>query len=87
MRRWEKCLEDMGIVDIDIGVGGLHRKSCLAFTRAMYEAFLKMAAKQTKEKYMENTANFKQGPVQFSSPESMGKIRDLSGWVIVKESR
>ena len=49
----------------------------------MYEAFLEMR----KEKYMENKANFKQGPVQFSLPESMGKIRDLSGWVIVKESQ
>ena len=87
LRKWEKCLEDMGIVDIDMGVGGLHRKACLAFTRAMYEAYLEMSAKQTKEKYMENKSNFKQGPVQFSSPESMGKIRDLSGWVIVKESQ
>ena len=50
-------MEGMGIVDIDIG--GLHRKSCLAFTRAMYEAFMETSAKQTKEKYMENIANFK----------------------------
>ena len=54
----------MGIVDIDIGVGGLHRKACLAFKRAMFEAHLEMSAKQTKEKYMENKSHL--CPVELS---------------------
>ena len=64
LRNWEMCFEDMGIVDIDIGVGGLHRKACLPFTRAMFEVHLEMSAKQTKEKYMENKSHL--GPVGLS---------------------
>ena len=72
LRKWENCLEDMGIANIDMGVGGLHRKACLAFTRAMYEAYLEMSAKQTKRSI------WKINPT---------KIRYLSGWVVVKESQ
>ena len=84
--RWKQCLQFIGMSDIDVDLCGLHRKACIAFTRAMYETYLNIRAKKTKDTFAGDQSNFNQDPLNFSSPESMGKIRDIAGWVIVKES-
>ena len=84
--RLKQCLQFIGMSDIDVDLCGLHRKACIAFTRAMYETYLNIRAKKTKDTFAGDQSNFNQDPLNFSSPKSMGKIRDIAGWVIVKES-
>ncbi len=86
LERWTQCLQSTGISDINVGLCGLHRKACIAFTRAIYETYLSICAKKSRNTIKCDQSSFKHGPVDFSSPEAMGKIRDIAGWVVVKET-
>lgn len=79
--KWKECSES----EVDIGIGGKDRKAAVVYSRAVYAEFLNRQAKDSRNAYFNDPSLFEQGPVQYTTKEAQGKIRDLSGWVISEE--
>ena len=80
-QKWKDCSKS----DVDIGIGGKDRKAAIVYARALYAEFVKQQAANTRNDYFNDPMQFEEGPVQSTTKEASGKVRDISGWVIHEE--
>ena len=81
LQKWKDCSKS----DVDIGIGGKDRKAAIVYARALYAEFVKQQAANTRNDYFNDPMQFEEGPVQSTTKEASGKVRDISGWVIHEE--
>ena len=81
LNKWEECTDGT----VDIGIGGKDRKAAVVYARAVYAEFLKQKAEGPRKAYLNDTTQFKEGPVHCTTNEGQGKLRDIAGWVISEE--